>query len=131
MRHAGLMELHWCYSDLILLFKRTFTDIWEVWSQLNTAIDPGVSLLCFTGAVFLLAFAKLSAQPDPSAFSNVMEAFALIVKDMDTAKLAKLARWIYIAMKDDEEFLSQTRDALAFDPGGPEDVYEFFSVAEA
>ena len=54
VRH-GLNNLMWCYSSILLLFKRTFPDVWSVWLRLLcSSTGPRRWIIYFISAIIYL-----------------------------------------------------------------------------
>lgn len=124
MKRSGLMELHWCYSDFILLFKRTFSDVWPVWLQLNCSCRPHEWLSFFIAAVFLVCFEPMTKLPE-NTVTSVMEAFPSMVKNSDLDLVARLALWIAQEMTSDKDYQEFSgMDLLQRDLR--EEIFEFF-----
>ena len=126
MKRSGLMELHWCYSDFILLFKRTFPNVWPVWLQLNCAPDPQQWLSFFIASIFLDCFEEMTKLGD-SSVTLVMEAFPRMIKNTNLDLVGRLALWVANEMandKDYQEFCASQVSAFSAQVDAP--VSEFF-----
>lgn len=95
MKRAQLKGLLWLYSDFVLLFKRSFTDVWAVWMQLNCSPSPGHWLAYFVAALLMRGFGQLRALPNQS-ITTMMEAFPHIMTALegDMRKLGATALWL-------------------------------------
>ena len=95
MRRNNLAELLWCYSDFVLLFKRSFPEnIWSIWLKLNCSEDPKHWLSYFVAAIMMKAFEKLSELPDVT-IPTVMDKFPKIMAGLDHDSLGLVACWLY------------------------------------
>lgn len=93
MRRNGLNGLLWCYSDFVLLFKRSFPQIWSVWLQLNCSPYPANWLTYFVAAIIVRGFDQLAVLPDVS-ITTMMDAFPKILQSMNMETLGKTALWL-------------------------------------
>ncbi|OHS96536.1 hypothetical protein TRFO_09930 [Tritrichomonas foetus] len=93
MRRNNLKELLWCYSDFVLLFKRSFADIWAVWLQLNCSPYPNNWLAYFVAAILLQGFDQL-AQISDVTITTMMDSFPKIMESMDLKKIGQTSLWL-------------------------------------
>jgi hypothetical protein len=93
MKRNSLKELLWCYSDFVLLFKRSFDDIWSVWLQLNCSPAAPHWLSYFVAALLVLGFDKLAQTKDVS-ITTMMDTFPKILKEIDIVKTGKTSLWL-------------------------------------
>jgi hypothetical protein len=103
LEENGLLDLAWCFSDFILLFKRSFTDIWRTWIMFNVSKDPKQWLIYFSAAIFMLAFEIIASLPDTS-MTSVMDQFSSIIDGLGVERLGKMALWIYGHVNADPTF---------------------------
>jgi hypothetical protein len=94
MRKYGLGDLLWMYSDLVLLFKRSFPDIWGTWLQLSSAPLSTEWLTYFVAAIMLSTFPTYSALPDVQ-ITSIMDVFTRIMSEIVPADIGKIALWLY------------------------------------
>jgi hypothetical protein len=93
MKRNSLKELLWCYSDFVLLFKRSFDDIWSVWLQLNCSPYPANWLSYFVAAVLVQGFDQLAQIKDVS-ITAMMDVFPKILRSLDIEKVGKTSLWL-------------------------------------
>lgn len=93
MKKNSLKELLWCYSDFVLLFKRTFGDIWAVWLQLNCSRYPANWLAYFVAAIIMEGFDELAKMTDVN-ITSMMDTFPTILKGMKLDKIGKTSLWL-------------------------------------
>ena len=93
MKRNNLSELLWCYSDFVLLFKRSFEDIWTVWLQFNCAPAPKHWLSYFVTALIMESFNELSSLPDVT-IPTVMAEFPKIMENLNHKRLGLIALWL-------------------------------------
>lgn len=93
MKRNSLQALLWCYSDFVLMFKRSFENIWPTWIQFNTAPNPRKFLVHFITAMIICAFDQFSILPDVS-ITAMMDAFPKILSTLDADHLGKVALWV-------------------------------------
>lgn len=101
LRKYGLSQLLWCYSDFVLLFKRSFPNIWDVWFKLNCSPKPKLWLTYFSAAIFIEAFNDLSTLEDV-AITTVMERYPRIMSEMDIWRIGQIALWLLERVKLEE-----------------------------
>jgi hypothetical protein len=95
MRRRALKDLLWCYSDFVLLFKRTYAnDIWPVWSKFNCAPIPKQWLTYFMAAILFGCFEQLTELPDVQ-ITAMMDSFPRILNGMDPNRIGKVALWLH------------------------------------
>ncbi|EAY12369.1 hypothetical protein TVAG_246010 [Trichomonas vaginalis G3] len=93
MRRNNLHQLLWCYSDFVLLFKRSFEYIWTVWFQFNCSPDSIHWLTYFVAALIMETFPKLTQMKDVT-IPTVMERFPVFMKDLDHHRLGLISLWL-------------------------------------
>jgi len=93
MRRNALDGLLWCYSDFVLLFKRSFSSIWSVWLQLNCSPYPEKWLTYFVAAIIVRGFDQLAMLPDVT-ITTMMDAFPKILQSMEMPVLGRTALWL-------------------------------------
>lgn len=93
MRRNNLHQLLWCYSDFVLLFKRSFEYIWTVWFQFNCSPDPIHWLTYFVAALIMETFPKLTKMKDVT-IPTVMERFPVFMKELDHHRLGLISLWL-------------------------------------
>jgi hypothetical protein len=95
MRRRGLKELLWCYSDFVLLFKRSYPeDIWPVWFKFNCSPAPTQWLTYFMAAVLIGCFDTLTQQQDVQ-ITAMMDSFPKMLADLDPDQIGKIALWLH------------------------------------
>jgi hypothetical protein len=75
------------YSDFVLLFKRSFEEIWDIWMHLNCAPDLTNWFTYFVTAILLEIFPRLSVLPEIS-ITRIMEEFAQAMKEINPRRIA-------------------------------------------
>lgn len=93
LRRHKLQGLLWCFADFVLLFKRSFEDIWSTWMQFNSCDQPDRFLLYFVTAVLISCFDKYLVLPDVT-MTAMMDAFPTYLADHNPIYLGKVALWI-------------------------------------
>jgi len=93
MKKKELKDLLWCYSDFVLLFKRSFPDIWGVWLQLNCAPYPQKWLTYFVAAIVVQGFNRISSLEDVT-ITAMMDQFPRILEGLDLTLLGETALWL-------------------------------------
>ena len=119
MRRRGLKELLWCYSDFVLMFKRTYQDVWSVWLKFNCSPRPSQWLTYFMAAIILCCFDKLTLLPDVQ-ITAMMDSFPKILDTLDVGKIGKVALWLFDAARLPA---NETED-----PGKIETSFSFFET---
>ena len=95
MRRNNIQELLWMYSDFLLMFKRTYENIWPIWLQLNCAPDSESWSTYFVVALLLKAFPSIVAADQPICITTVMDMFPRIIQAMPVRDIAAVAVWLY------------------------------------
>lgn len=98
LKITGLSKLMWMYSDFVVLYKRTFKDIWKMWTQFNCSPEPSQWIAYFSAAILLLGFCHIVETPD-SAMSVLMETFPRCIQTVDRDLVARTALWLYMTAK--------------------------------
>lgn len=93
MNRNSLRELLWLYSDFVLLFKRSFPDIWSVWLQLNCSPSPDMWLAYFVAAILIQGFDEL-AQITEVNITTMMDKFPKIMSKISIDKIGKTSLWL-------------------------------------
>jgi len=93
MRRAGLKDLLWIYSDLVLLFKRTYENVWIIWDQINCSSNPKCWLTYFLAALIMRSFDELSSIDDCS-ITTVMDVFPKIISKLDHKEIGLISLWL-------------------------------------
>lgn len=93
MSRNSLRELLWLYSDFVLLFKRSFSDIWSVWLQLNCSPSPNMWLAYFVAAIIIQGFDEL-AQITEVNITTMMDKFPKIMSKISIDKIGKTSLWL-------------------------------------
>jgi len=89
----GLQELMWMYSDFVLLFKRTFDDIWAVWIPIITAKNPKSFFSFYVASILMVSFSQLASLPGVSP-SNMMEIYPKVLATIDISSVGYVASWL-------------------------------------
>jgi hypothetical protein len=93
MRRVGINGLLWMYSDFVLLFKRSFQEIWPTWLQLNAAPYPEHWVMYFVSAIIVRAFTALK-ELETINITVLMEAFPRILATIDFDTIGVTALWL-------------------------------------
>lgn len=93
LRRHNLQGLLWCFSDFVLLFKRSFDDIWTTWMQFNACEEPDRFLLYFITAVLIASFDSYLLMTDIT-MTSMMEAFPRVLATLVPVNIGKIALWI-------------------------------------
>lgn len=102
LKITGLSKLMWMYSDFVVLYKRTFKDIWRMWTQINCSPEPSQWIAYFSAAILLLGFCHIVETPD-SAMSVLMETFPRCIQTVDRDLVARTALWLYMTAKIEQD----------------------------
>jgi hypothetical protein len=94
MRRYGLSDMMWMYSDFVLLFKRSFDDIWSTWVKLSSAPAPEHWVTYFAAAILLKVFPRFAALKDVQ-ITSIMEEFAIVLPLIDPSEIGKISLWIH------------------------------------
>jgi hypothetical protein len=94
MRKKGLQDLLWFYSDLVLLFKRSYADVWPVWLKISCAPEPAHWIVYFTTAIHILAFERMTQLPDVQ-ITAIMDLFPKLMATLDVNFIGQVAQWVH------------------------------------
>ena len=95
MKRNNLANLLWFYSDFVLMFKRSFDNIWPTWLQFNCSPNPENFLVYFITAMVITAFDQFATLPDVS-MTATMDAFPKILSTLDAHYVGEVALWVSI-----------------------------------
>ncbi|KAK8882461.1 hypothetical protein M9Y10_045103 [Tritrichomonas musculus] len=101
-RKYGLSDLLWMYSDFVLLFKRTFSSIWDTWLQFNVSPDPNNWLIYFTAAIIIKTFPRFACLQDVS-ITTIMDAFPKEIMKVNVKTIGNIALWLHEKVPFDSE----------------------------
>ncbi|KAH0793949.1 RabGAP/TBC domain-containing protein [Histomonas meleagridis] len=93
LKKMELLEYQWLYSEYILMFKRTFDNIWCVWIKFCASPMPKKWLRYFFVAIIIDNFEKLTKIQKVSVV-KMMSAFPTILSEVDVERIGKIAMWI-------------------------------------
>jgi hypothetical protein len=111
---AALEKLLWMHSDLALLFKRTFGDVWDLWIRIACAPDPRRWLAYLSCAFLLMTFPHLTQMADLS-LTSLGDTFPGLLRGLDIADVAKVALWLYEQVPSEPEDEAQPPEEQAFE----------------
>jgi hypothetical protein len=110
IRRRGLKDLLWCYSDFVLLFKRTYADdVWPVWLKFNCAPVPTHWLSYFVAAILIGCFDRLTELPDVQ-ITAMMDSFPRLLSELSTDRIGKIALWLHATAPLPEEIQTSNED---------------------
>ena len=109
----NLTELIWCYTDYVLLFKRSFQQILPVWMNIISAPDPCEWITHFAASLIIASFDELSKMPNV-AITDILATFPNIIQSLDVNQISRSANYIssfytkkfYMKRETQEEFHS-------------------------
>ena len=109
----NLTELIWCYTDYVLLFKRSFQHILPVWINIISAPDPCEWITHFAASLIISSFEELSKMPNV-AITDILATFPNIIQSLDVNLISRSANYIssfytkkfYVKSSPPEEFHS-------------------------
>jgi len=93
MRKNQLQGLLWCYSDFVLMFKRSFDNIWPTWLQFNLAKNSVKFLSYFVAAVLIESYNQFALMPEVT-ITAMMDSFPKILKTIDAARIGNTAVYL-------------------------------------
>ena len=94
LKRCNLHKLLWCYSDFVLIFKRSFDYIWPTWIQFNISPKPYKFLILFLTAILIAGFDKFSQLKDIS-ITVIMDAFPKVLNTFDAKYIGEVALYVY------------------------------------
>ena len=93
MRRKGMKSLLWSYGDLVLMFKRSFENVWPVWLQFNCSPNPTRWMVYFMSAILIDCFEQLIELPDVQ-LNAMMKEFPKILSSLDPRYIGEIAYWL-------------------------------------
>ena len=94
LKKKDLDGLLWIYSDVVLMYKRTFKNIWDVWVQFNVSPDPKNWLVYFITATILIVIPHFLLIEDIS-FTELMNKFPDVLMKYEPEEINQATIWIY------------------------------------
>lgn len=94
LRNSNLHEMVWLYSDFVMLFRRSYEDIWDVWCALSCFDCPPKAVAYFVAAIIVLAFEMIVQLPDTS-ITCVMNEFTVFLETLSLHEIIHVARYFY------------------------------------
>ena len=92
LRKSNLQELLWLYSDFVLLFKRSYEDVWDIWCAINCFDMPSRAIAYFVAAILVLTFESVTRLPETSV-TDLMNAFPVFLETLSLLELAQFAQY--------------------------------------
>ena len=93
LENKGLVELIWCYTDYVLLFKRSFQHIWPIWINIISAPDPCEWITHFASSLIVSSFDELSKMPNV-AITDILASFPVIIQSLNVTSISRSADYI-------------------------------------
>jgi hypothetical protein len=97
LRRYKLDDFPWIFADLVLLFKRTFTPVWDLWCILNCSPDPANWMCYVIAGIILLTFESFSTTKE-IVLTELMGAFPGYLAAVKLKVLGRLALVLYEKM---------------------------------
>ncbi|OHS98420.1 hypothetical protein TRFO_35202 [Tritrichomonas foetus] len=121
MKRKKLANLLFMYHDFIYLYKRSFSNVWDIWLQFHCSPDPTHWIVYFVAAIVLKTFPLFSTLPDvpPDQWlPKMMDSFPAQLQTLDIRELGRLALWFCenypikdeVSNEEKEEFKSEFFD---------------------
>ncbi|KAH0786245.1 TBC domain containing protein [Histomonas meleagridis] len=98
LRKNNLQNLLWMYSDFVLLFKRSFDDVWSVWTKLSTSPDPPNWFSYFTAAILILIFNEIGTLEEITT-PVIMDSFSKFMAKLNVDDIGLAAMYLYERFK--------------------------------
>jgi hypothetical protein len=95
LKRNGVSELLFMYSEFVLLFKRSYDDIWPVWLILNCSPCPADWLTYYVAAVLIKSFPLFAMAEECAGIQGMMSGFMGHMKQLDVLEVGKIAVWLY------------------------------------
>ena len=119
MKYHSLSEFQWMFSDFILLFKRSITNIWDLWLAICSSPAPKSWLVYFTVALFIEGYEDLAKISDIS-MPVVMSVFPNFVKKVNVQRVNKIALCLWNKLKMEMPTTPEVK---------PKTDFKFFNIA--
>ena len=94
LKKSGNIELIFTYSDYVLLYKRSFENIWRIWLFFLCFDKPGYALALFTAAVVAYGLPNICAFKDWS-ITTMMAEYPKLLESLDIDQLIRISMWIF------------------------------------
>jgi hypothetical protein len=94
LKRARLRKLEWMHSDIALMYKRAFPNIWDFWVQIHCSPDPSNWLPYMTCAILLLSLSSL-LELDDLSLPGLNDEFPNILKAISVDDVRRLSWWLY------------------------------------
>ena len=92
----GLKNPIWCYSDFVLIFKRSFENVWPLWISINVSPQPQNWLTYTMCAALILSFHQIMELVNKFTSVAMSEkGFQEMLAALDPQYIANTAYWIY------------------------------------
>ncbi|KAH0797041.1 TBC domain containing protein [Histomonas meleagridis] len=96
LNQNGLKNPIWCYSDFVLIFKRSFENVWPLWISINISPQPQNWLTYTMCAALILSFHKIMELVNEFTSVAMSEkGFQEMLASLDPQYIANTAFWIY------------------------------------
>jgi hypothetical protein len=117
LRGVGLDDFQWLLAEYILVFKRSFGDVWAVWVRLLAAEQPGIWLSYFLAAFVLRAFPEIVEKRE-MCIAIMKEMLPRLLQRMDIREIAIIALWLYerekLTVEEEIEEIGQDSEFMEF-----------------
>jgi hypothetical protein len=94
LKRAGLKKLMWMHTDMALMYKRSFPNVWDFWLQIYCSPDPENWLAYMTCAIVLLSLNSLLDLGD-LGLASLTEEFPPILRAISVDDVRRLSWWLY------------------------------------
>lgn len=97
LRQKEENSLFWMFSSFVMLYKRNFADIWNVWLKIHCSPDPKNWLIYLSTAVIIYMFPYIPNDSENEE-TNIHDIYVKTLESFNLSqldKIGKIAKWIY------------------------------------
>ena len=132
LKKSGNIELIFTYSDYVLLYKRSFHNIWRLWLFFLCFEKPQYALSLFTAAVVVAGLPQICTFKDWS-ITTMMAEYPRLIDSLDIDQVIHVAMWMFdenvIAPDEEQKKQNSIEESKKIIPDPKQ--YHFFKLAES
>ena len=98
MKLNGLSDLMWCYSDLVLMFKRSVPNIWPFWLSINSSPCPSKWVVYEMCSILIIGFKVLIDKTNEKTLMQSLmseKTFQDILENIEPKMIFDTSLWLY------------------------------------
>jgi len=102
LKRNSLEKLVFTFSEYVLMYKRSYDDIWDLWIRILSSPIPEKWLINITAAIIITGCEQLVSAPD-SSITSMMDAFAKVLTNLKLETVIDFALFINTQINDSPE----------------------------